>query len=71
MHAKEKESLVNSFFRGDLTSEYQDKVIESSAIDYIYVGPREKAIGYLHGLDRFNIVYEADEVTIYRTRQKQ
>jgi hypothetical protein len=62
--AQVREALVTSFFDGSLTQARE--MLEKYGVDYVFVGPRENALGDAGWLAEFPVVFQAGDVTLYR-----
>ena len=63
VNAARQEELVGDFFRGSVSL---SSVLSLRSVDYVFVGPREQALGGLAIPELWQIVYQNDSVTIYR-----
>lgn len=68
-HAAQRKQEVENIFSGKMGLAEVQQYIESLEIDYIFVGPYERDLGGdLAWSDTFAVVFEADNVTIFKTR---
>ena len=66
VEASQEELVVESFFQGALSLEEQGELLTSRGVDYIFMGPRERALGEPEVLAAMEIVFAAEDVVIYR-----
>jgi hypothetical protein len=66
VYAEEMEELVTRFFQGE---SQEDDLIEIQKADFIFFGPRERQIGGLIPPVEYPIVYQNQEVTIYKVSE--
>jgi hypothetical protein len=66
VNAVQEMSAVQSFFKGGLTSQEQEKFITDNKIGYIFWGPREQALGSPVILTRMKAVFQVGNVSIYQ-----
>ena len=65
VRAEEQKSLVEGFLRGDTVSNSQAML---DRIDYVFYGPRERAIGQNSLLASLRVVYQNPSVVVYSAR---
>ena len=59
---------LEQIFYGMKSTDEIMEYIETTGADYVYIGPLERGFGdELTWVNRFPVVYENDEVTIYKT----
>jgi hypothetical protein len=63
--AEQEEAWVRAFYRGAIPAEE----LRRRRVDLVMYGPREQEIGPNLDLSAFSLVYEADDVRLYRLRE--
>jgi uncharacterized membrane protein len=57
---------VESIYRGQFPADETLAQLRDRSVDYVFVGPRERALGSLDWLTGLSRVYQAGDVAIYR-----
>jgi len=68
VNAEAEEAAVTQFFAGDLTAEQAQAFITDRGVNYIFLGPREHALGQAALPAALHPVYTANEVTVFQVK---
>jgi uncharacterized membrane protein len=68
VHAETEEAAVTQFFAGDLSAEQVQTFITTRGVDYIFLGPRERALGQPSLPPSFQPVYTSSDVTVFQAQ---
>jgi hypothetical protein len=68
-HATEQRQAVTDFFSAGIDAIPQAAFLEEHGIDYVFYGPRERALGGVQMDDRLDLVYQDGSTVIYILRQ--
>jgi hypothetical protein len=69
--ASQEKAAVEAFYRGDWTSGQMRDFLQNRAVEYVFIGPRERELGTVQGLDDSSAVYQGQEVVIYAVQPEQ
>ena len=64
--AEQEKAIVLDYFQGRYETNQVESFIQNRGIDYVLYGPREKDLGNAAILPEWEIVFENDDVIIYR-----
>jgi hypothetical protein len=67
VQAQEAEKLTRGFFSGSLDAPGQKSFIQDRKIEVIFFGPREQSLGQIPVAWKTNVLYQNDEVTLFRS----
>ena len=68
-HANQRKQEVEDIFSGEMSLAKVQQYFESLGIDTVFVGPDERELGGdLAWIDAFDVVFEGDDVTIFKTK---
>jgi len=56
---------VDSFYLGELPVQAGLSFLKENQINYVFLGPRERALGEIPWIESLDLVYELDGVKIY------
>ena len=65
-HAEQQEKVVMEIYQGSYSSEQLKGYIQTQGLDYIFWGPREEEIGVPFVQPEWTLVFNKDDVSIYR-----
>ena len=65
VNAEERMLAVDSFYSGELPVQAGLSFLKENQINYVFLGPRERALGEIPWIESLDLVYELDGVKIY------
>lgn len=69
VNADAQRETVEAFFSGGFSTEEMDALVVARDVDYIFIGPRERALGEVHLFDNWRVAYAAEGVMIYQVEK--